>query len=110
MERIRSKIWGTDAPPGQEDPYGAPGTFEQQRNQRLAKSNEGGPPDRETPRAPAIAEQPQEESELEESSSTMLEGMRVVGHADYGLKGWDRRHQFEGLDFTIMELVRPLTR
>lgn len=103
MERIRSKIWGKNAPPGQEDPYGAPGTFEQQRNRRLAAKAAEGPPDGKIPRDPAIVEQHQEESDLEESDSTMGEGMRVVGHADYGLKGWDRRHLFEGLGCNMIE-------
>jgi hypothetical protein len=29
LEKMRRKIWGTDNPPGQEDPYGSPGTIEQ---------------------------------------------------------------------------------
>ena len=103
-ERIRRKIWGTDAPPGQDNPYGAPGSFEQQRNERLGRQNEQDPPDEDNTRQPAIVEQPQEALDSEGNDATTWEGMRVIGGADYGLETWDSEHQFEGLDLTVVEL------
>lgn len=36
-EKIRRKIWGTDQPPGQEDPYGGPSALEQYRRENSKK-------------------------------------------------------------------------
>lgn len=104
-QRIRNKIWGTDTPPGKDNPYGAPGSFEQQMDQRLARNHDEGAPDGNIPPEPAIIEQPQEMSDSEGSNVTTWEGMRVVGQPNYGLKNWDTEHSFQGLDFTIIELA-----
>ena len=33
-ERLRRRMWGTDSPPGLEDPYGGPSYFEKRRQER----------------------------------------------------------------------------
>lgn len=76
----------------------------------MVRKDEEDLPDGEIPREPAINEQPQEESDPEAegpegSNVTKWDGMRVVGHARYGLKNWDEEHPFEGLDFTKNKLV-----
>ena len=42
-ERLRQKIWGTSAPPGQEDPYGGPSTIEKNKAAKKASKARKAP-------------------------------------------------------------------
>lgn len=93
-ERLRQKIWGTTAPPGPENPYGAPGTFEQHRKKNLEKrAAEAGPQEERIANKPAVID---EDTDSEVGEATTWEGMRVVGQKDYGLKEWDEEHPYQG--------------
>lgn len=50
-ERLRRRIWGTDSPPGLEDPYGGPRYLEKRRLER-----QGGDQPEETAAEPAAEE------------------------------------------------------
>jgi protein kinase C substrate 80K-H len=53
-ERLRRKIWGTDNPPGLEDPYGGPSYFEKRRQQ--AREGREGPEPATAPPEPHVLE------------------------------------------------------
>ena len=105
-ERIRKKIWGTDEPPGQENPYGSPGVFEQKRKEKGIQDPEEKSLGTETMQPP----QPADNSLNQEtpftgkvSEVTTWEGMPVVGNRKWGLGGWEAQHYpFEGFDFKII--------
>lgn len=101
-ERLRQKIWGTTAPPGPENPYGAPGTFEQHRKKNLEKrAAEAGPQEERIANKPTVID---EDIGSEVGGATTWEGMRVVGQKDYGLKEWNEEHPYQGWVFTITQL------
>lgn len=102
-QRLRNKIWGTDTPPGQENPYGEPGSFERQRTERLAQRDER-PADEEAPEKLAAVEQYQESEFLEGNEMSTWEGMRVIGGPKWGHREWDEMNPFQGLDHTSIEL------
>lgn len=96
---MRKKIWGTDLPPGQENPYGDPGVIEQRRLQKEAQDKERGIEKAEpvaTEVAPAAEKEVTEPADVEESDATTWEGMPTVGGPDWGIENWDDEHPFEG--------------
>ncbi|KAL6718551.1 hypothetical protein ACLMJK_004643 [Lecanora helva] len=95
-DRLRSKLF-KDTPPGGENPYGAPGSFEQRRREQemrkeLDKTSTAQKPSRKGTNPPTerFGDVP------EESAATTWEGMPMVGGPDWGLEEWDEQHPFEG--------------
>ena len=83
-DKLRKKIWGTDSPPGQDDPYGSPSVLdkrrEQQEKQEAAKTTKTEAPDDDGYYAPA----------------TTWDGLKTVGRPGWGLERWDEDNVFEG--------------
>ncbi|PYH93502.1 hypothetical protein BO71DRAFT_399718 [Aspergillus ellipticus CBS 707.79] len=73
-ERVRRKIWGTDNPPGVEDPYGGQGALERKFKNQQAQKQEQAP-------EPA----PVEDLPLVDDSyepATTWKGLERIGHLD----------------------------
>ncbi|RDL42062.1 uncharacterized protein BP5553_02041 [Venustampulla echinocandica] len=88
-ERVRRRIWGTDQPPGQEDPYGGPGILDQVKAQNKAKKLAEQKP----PATSAISATVPEDYE----PATTWEGLeRVGGYGNWWKENWDPRHPFMG--------------
>lgn len=103
-ERLRKKIWGSETPPGAEDPYAVPGTPEQRRREKEdAREQEKGLAKTGSPAVPAVpAENGEsqksklEEEDGEDNDAITWEGMTTVGGRDYGMDRWDEEHPFQG--------------
>ena len=100
-ERLRKKIWGTDTPPGQEDPYGPPGVVEQNRKDRELGDHQQTFPDPESRSKSQSAVDEEDDSGLLESDATTWEGMPVVGGHGWGMREWDAEHPYTGFDYRI---------
>lgn len=102
-DKLRKRIWGTDAPPGEEDPYGAPGFIEQRRRAKEAKEQEESNPETKTLPPQRTADDPNEDEleDIPESDATTWEGMPVVGGPDWGMEEWDEQHPFEGFVYIV---------
>ena len=101
-DKLRKRIWGTDNPPGPEDPYGSSGVLEQRRREKAARDEEQGLASNDTAKAPIIEDNVGaigEGSEENGSEATTWEGMLVVGGPGWGMEEWDQRHPFRGFDF-----------
>lgn len=106
IERVRKRIWGTDNPPGPENPYGPPGAFEQKRLENELRDSEKGTAATDSLSRRQTAGNVREEDlqDLpEESEATTWEGMPVVGGPDWGQEEWDEEHPYEGLDYTTIQ-------
>ncbi|KAF4635959.1 hypothetical protein G7Y89_g2130 [Cudoniella acicularis] len=86
-ERIRQRIWGTDQPPGQVDPYGGASVFDKTKERSMEK---------------ALAER-----EASSSAGTIMspdyapadnwDGLdHVGGYGGWWKQNWDPEHQFQG--------------
>ena len=77
-DKLRKKIWGTETPPGQEDPYGKESVFDQKRREREQERQKS----RELqPRPEQAAEKP--EDETDDVKATTTEGLETVGGPDW---------------------------
>lgn len=88
-ERLRRKIWGTDNPPGLEDPYGGPGYFERRRQRQ--RGERGAQEGREIP-APQSAPIDSSEPVLNESApwrSVPIDDPELVDPAYVPAETWD---------------------
>ncbi|KAI9673486.1 MAG: hypothetical protein M1817_002949 [Caeruleum heppii] len=88
-EKLRRKIWGTDQPPGQRDPYAPRETSDQQVDRGAEEGQEGAQVE---PRAEAESSSAADTYE----PATTWDGLDMVGGVDEArLETWDRRHQFK---------------
>jgi hypothetical protein len=88
-EKIRQRIWGTDQPPGQEDPYGDASVFD--RTKRGLEKTEVEEP--ETPEALETAEATATEVSADYEPAHTWDGLEEVGgFSEY----WDSDNQFRG--------------
>ena len=94
-EGLRKKIWGSENPPGQEDPYGKESVFDQKRRER-EQERERGKELEPAPEAEAEAETPEDETEYVEGTTT--EGLKTVGGPGWGRKEWEMKegNSFQG--------------
>ena len=101
-DRLRSRIWGTDTPPGQENPYGSPGFLEQRKRDKEAKDQAENAKEtqlRSPPQSAAETHDEELEDMPEESDATTWEGMPIVGGPDWGMEEWDEQHPYEGFGY-----------
>lgn len=84
-ERIRQKIWGTDQPPGLEDPYGDASVFDQTKKRAAVEKKESA----ESAAEPALPDD-------YEPASTWDGLLRVGGYGHWWSENWDPDHQFTG--------------
>ena len=95
---VRKKIWGTETPPGQEDPYGKESVFDPKRRGReQAVENERGPeslpggeigkPKGRKPKGRNIY-----------TPATTSDGLERVGDPGWGATEWEAENPFQGFD------------
>ena len=113
-DKLQKRIWGTETPPGKEDPYGKESAFDRQRRER-EQENEG---ERGRESVPAEElewvpeEEPEEEPELAPSEEeeqpgvshehvpATAEGLERVGGRKWGKAEWKAENLFQGFGFT----------
>lgn len=88
LDKLRKKIWGTDTPPGLENPYGGEGVFEKNDRRRKEKKEETNELE--------ISEQPQQTAKAPEHFSSYepadtWDDLEHVG----GFEDWDPSHPFK---------------
>lgn len=83
-DRLRKKIWGTETPPGQEDPYGKEGVFDRRRREKEQEREK----DRELEQVPQ-KEVGKSEDETEYVKATTAEGLGRVGGPGWGMEKWE---------------------
>lgn len=95
-DKLRKKIWGTDTPPGQENPYGDSSVIDQLRRVKDLEDERKGT------RA-QVAPTSEERKELEDDGEApdyvpqaTWDGMERVGYEGWGREAWDKAHPFEG--------------
>lgn len=82
-EKLRRKIWGSDNPPGQKDPYGNASVFDQ-TNRRAKKVEKG---EGKVAAAPDLGDY--------EPSDTWEGLEKVGGYGNWWRDNWDPEHQFK---------------
>ena len=91
-DKLRKKIWGTDTPPGQEDPYGPPSLLDQKRRQ--AEERESDEESEKAAKVPVTTEEPEEDPNY--VPATTWDGLDTVGGPNWGMDVWDEENPFEG--------------
>lgn len=103
-ERVRRRIWGTDHPPGQDDPYGPSTSRDQEKNRDAteAEPHEATPdkptPDEPTPDQPT----PDKASGIKSDKRDYVESItwdgldRIGGQDESWEEAWDHNNPFEG--------------
>ncbi|KAL2047690.1 hypothetical protein N7G274_000732 [Stereocaulon virgatum] len=87
-EKWRKKIWGSENPPGQEDPYGAPGVLDQRAEERVVVEPES---------AKQVDTDEEELDDVEDyKRATTWEGLERVGYSSWGKEQFNMLHPFEG--------------
>ena len=96
-QKLRKKIWGTDNPPGQEDPYGKESAFDRRRRESEQETEQETEKERELESAPDEEVPTNEEDYLE---AITAKGLKTVGMPDWGMKQWSKaeENRFEGFD------------
>ncbi len=98
-EKWRKKIWGSETPPGQEDPYGSPSVLEQRRKELQLDVQEKEPHDVERrTEAPAVIEDGVEDYVDTEGykPATTWETLPKIGGDTWAKKKYTSTHPFEG--------------
>jgi len=94
-EKLRRKIWGTDNPPGQADPYGNASLLDRSKQQPKAQEQEPETVDTITA-APVL--------DVDYVPATTWDGLdHIGGAAGWWEEAWDDEHHFQGY-----ALLRPL--
>ena len=95
-ERMRRRIWGTDTPPGQKDPYAPKGTPGSEPNVPRERKKVKAPQEPEEP-APAVYQDTY-------VPAMTWDGLdRIGGPSGWWEEQWDQEHHFTGL----APLARP---
>lgn len=88
-EKIRRRIWGTDSPPGEADPYGNLSTFDQTK-----KRGESVIEPEETPEEENAVIKPEKTSYVPATTWDGLEQVEEFG--GWWKENWDEEHRFRG--------------
>ena len=90
-EKIRRKIWGTDNPPGQEDPYGGLSIAEQRRAMDKNKKDPGVLAEA----GPEAGVVPPDAAASNYVPATTWDGLEQIGGATgWWEEAWDNEHPF----------------
>ena len=89
-DKLRKKIWGTETPPGQEDPYGRESEFDRMRREREQENEEA------KGLASAPEEKPESAPEDEYVPATTAKGLQRVGGHGWGKAEWEAENPFQG--------------
>lgn len=100
-EKLRKKIWGTETPPGEADPYGNESRFDRSKLQ-----TEEQEPEPETVDTNAVAAT----SDVDYVPATTWDGLDHIGGASgWWEEAWDKENKFQGYAFVIPLLAAYLT-
>ena len=89
--KLRKRIWGTETPPGRDDPYGKESVFDRKRRERQQKT-EG---EREVESVPEGREETPE-GDTDYVPATTGHGLERVGGPDWGATQWEAENPFQG--------------
>lgn len=101
-DTLRKKIWGSETPPGQEDPYGKESVFDRKRREREQEGEQEGEHDGGKGRELELVPERQvgkPEGQTKYVKATTAEGLETVGGPDWGTTAWETRNvknSFEG--------------
>lgn len=90
-DKLRKKIWGSDTPPGQEDPYGEESVLDRRRRER----------EQEKERSEELQRVPKKKlvdgkDQTEYVPATTIEGLETVGAPGWETKQWVEKTLFQG--------------
>lgn len=101
-DKLRKKIWGSETPPGQEDPYGGESSFDRKRREREQETRE-----REQESGEGREPEPGPEENVKDSEDqteyvevTTAKGLEIVGGPGWGKREWKAENDFTGFDQT----------
>ena len=90
-DKLRKRIWGTETPPGQEDPYVRESEFDRAKREKREQENE------EARRLESVPEKkPELAPEVEYVPATTAEGLKRVGGPGWGKAEWEAENPFQG--------------
>ena len=91
-DKLRKKIWGSETPPGQEDPYGKESVFDKKRREREQEREKSR---KLKPGPKQDVEKPDDQTD--DVKATTTEGLQIVGGPDWEAEAWDEEiDSFEG--------------
>lgn len=92
-DKLRKKIWGSETPPGQEDPYGKESVLDQRRREKEQERENG----RELEPVPK-REVRKPENQTGYVKATTAEGLERVGGPGWGRREWEEEdfNRFQG--------------
>lgn len=92
-DRVRKKIWGSENPPGQEDPYGGQSILDQRKTQAELEDDGKGP----RSQVASTAEELRDENTVSGYvAKTTWDGLERVGYEGWGNEEWNKEYPFEG--------------
>ena len=89
-DKLRKKIWGTETPPGQKDPYVRESESDRTRREREQENGEA----KKLESAPE--KKPQSAPEDEYVKATTAKGLKRVGGHGWGNAEWEAENPFQG--------------
>ena len=89
-DKLRKKIWGTETPPGQEDPYVRESEFDRTRREREQENEEAKRLESAPEKKPAAA------TEDDYVPATTVKGLKRVGGPGWGKAEWEAENPFQG--------------
>ncbi|KAF8867069.1 hypothetical protein BDZ45DRAFT_638372 [Acephala macrosclerotiorum] len=101
-EKIRQKIWGTDQPPGQKNPYGETSVFDQTKKSEAEETAKEEEEQRNTARVSRRPKKARPDMSSYEPATTWMneeDGTRVPwvgGFGNWWKNNWDPEHQYSG--------------
>lgn len=106
-DKLRKKIWGTETPPGQEDPYGKESVFDAKRREREQEREKSR---RELNPGPSQEVQKGLEDQTDDGvQATTTEGLKTAGGPDWEAEAWEEKNDpFEGFGKVQQRALRHL--
>ena len=106
-EKLRKKIWGTETPPGQEDPYGKESVFDQKRREREQEREKSNKRELKPGHKPEVEKL--EDQNDDSVKATTTEGLKTAGGADWETEAWEENNDpFKGFGQFQQRALRRL--
>ena len=105
-DKLRKKIWGTETPPGQKDPYVKESVSDKERREREQENEEEKGLPSESEDKPESTPEGEEGEAAEEGEGGQseddrefgtIEGLETVGGRGWGQAEWEAKNSFQGL-------------
>jgi len=93
---VRKKIWGSETPPGQEDPYGGASVLDQRKREQELEDKREGRSVQVAPTSEELKEVGDENETSDYVAKVRWDGLDRVGYEGWGREKWDKQHPFEG--------------